>query len=125
MLDTHTLIWYFEDDTQLTSKAADILEDTSHDLYVSVASLWEIAIKLGLEKLSLKVSFQDFQGLLEQFSIKILPILFEDTVSYVMLPLHHRDPFDRILVAQSITHSLTLISRDVAFDAYPIQRVWA
>lgn len=124
LLDTHTLIWYFEGNEQLTQKVADILEDPSHDLYISVASLWEIAIKLGLGKLTLQVPFHELRELLEKFSIKALSISFDDTSRYLTLPLHHRDPFDRILVAQLMNHSLTLLSRDTAFDAYSIQRVW-
>jgi PIN domain nuclease of toxin-antitoxin system len=99
LLDTHTLIWYLENDRQPVPKAAELLEDANQVLYVSVASLWEIAIKLGLKKLTLQVSFQELKELLERFSIKTLPILFDDTVRYLDLSLHHRDPFDRILVA--------------------------
>lgn len=124
LLDTHTLIWYLENDRQLVPEAAELLEDANQVLYVSVASLWEIAIKLGLKKLTLQVSFQELKELLERFSIKTLPILFDDTVRYLDLLLHHRDPFDRILVAQAINYSLVLISCDLAFDAYPIRRVW-
>jgi PIN domain nuclease of toxin-antitoxin system len=124
LLDTHVLIWYLEDNKQLTSNVVEVLEDVSQDLRISTASLWEMSIKIGLKKLNLTVSFQDLQGILEKLSIKMLPISFEDMAYYVTIPLHHRDPFDRILVAQAANHSLTLISRDDAFDAYPIERIW-
>ncbi len=124
LLDTHTLLWYLEDSKNLSSKAAEIIEDPSNTLRVSIASLWEISIKLGLGKLSLQNSFSELEEVLKQLKIEVLPITFSDTECYLNLPLHHRDPFDRILVAQAINHSLVLISRDVAFDAYDLQRVW-
>lgn len=126
LIDTHVLIWYLEDNSQLTSIAAEILEDTRHDLYVSIASLWEIAIKSGLGKLKLKIEFHDLKKLLERFSIEILSISFEDTETYLTLPFfdNHRDPFDRILVAQVSARSMALISGDKKFDSYTIQRVW-
>ena len=126
LIDTHVLIWYLEDNSQLTSTAAEILEDTRHDLYVSIASLWEIAIKSGLGKLKLKIEFHELKKLLERFSIEIVSIDFEDTQTYLTLPFfdNHRDPFDRILVAQVTARSMTLVSGDKKFDLYSIQRVW-
>ena len=125
LLDTHTFLWYLEDSKRLSSKAAELLEDPSNTLRLSIASLWEISIKLGLGKLSLQNSFSELEEVLQQLKIEVLPITFSDTECYLNLPLHHRDPFDRILVAQAINHSLVLISRDVAFEAYDLQRVWS
>jgi PIN domain nuclease of toxin-antitoxin system len=125
LLDTHTFLWYLEDSKQLSSKAAELLEDPSNTLRLSIASLWEISIKLGLGKLSLQNSFSELEDVLQQLKIEVLPITFSDTECYLNLPLHHRDPFDRILVAQAINHSLVLVSCDVAFDAYDLQRVWS
>ncbi len=124
LLDTHTLLWYLENSNQLSVKAAKILEDSSNNLYLSIGSLWEISIKLGLGKLKLQNSFSDLKPVLQTLKIEILPITFADTECYLNLPLHHRDPFDRILVAQAMNHSLILMSRDSAFDAYSIQRIW-
>lgn len=125
LLDTHTFLWYLEDSKQLSSKAAELLEDASNTLRLSIASLWEISIKLGLGKLSLQNSFSELEEVLQQLKIEVLPITFSDTECYLNLPLHHRDPFDRILVAQAINNSLVLVSRDVAFDAYDLQRIWS
>jgi PIN domain nuclease of toxin-antitoxin system len=125
LLDTHTFLWYLEDSKQLSYKAAELLEDPSNTLRFSIASLWEISIKLGLGKLSLQNSFSELEEVLQQLKIEVLPITFSDTECYLNLPLHHRDPFDRILVAQAINHSLVLVSRDVAFDAYDLQRLWS
>lgn len=127
LVDTHVLIWYLQDAQQLTPKVAELLEDTQHDFYVSVASLWEIAIKSGLGKLRLTIEFSDLQSVLDRLSIAILPIEFDDTKTYLSLLLdeNHRDPFDRILVAQVMRRSMALVSGDKKFDLYGIQRVWA
>jgi PIN domain nuclease of toxin-antitoxin system len=124
ILDTHVFLWYLQDDDQLTPPIANILESTENKLYLSIASLWEIAIKLGIGKLELEYSFDDLQDALNQFDIQILPIEFPDTRQYLDLPLHHRDPFDRILVSQSLRHGFTLVSRDAVLDAYNIDRLW-
>ncbi len=123
LLDTHAFLWYLLGDSNLGSKAKEAI-DTKTGLYFSIASLWEISIKINVGKLQLNRSFEDLPKELEYINVQILPITFEDTNIYTSLPLHHRDPFDRILVAQAMNHSLVLISRDEAFDAYQIQRVW-
>ena len=123
LLDTHAFLWYLLGDSNLGNKAKEAI-DTKAGLYFSIASLWEISIKINVGKLQLNRSFEDLPKELEYINVQILPITFEDTGIYTSLPLHHRDPFDRILVAQTMNHSLVLISRDEAFDAYPIQRVW-
>ncbi|MBE9140597.1 type II toxin-antitoxin system VapC family toxin [Nodosilinea sp. LEGE 07088] len=87
LLDTHTVIWYFQDDEKLPSSVADLLEDPDNSLYVSIASLWEIAIKLNLGKLTLEIAFADFRRLLERFLIETLPISFANTEEYLRLAL--------------------------------------
>ncbi len=124
LLDTHAFLWYFQDSDRISFEVTAILESPVNKLNLSIASLWEISIKMGLGKLNLPVPFYELQSILDQFLIKILPITFTDTEYYQSLPLHHRDPFDRILISQAINHSLVIISADVAFDAYPIQRMW-
>ncbi|MBW4473606.1 MAG: type II toxin-antitoxin system VapC family toxin [Stenomitos rutilans HA7619-LM2] len=121
LLDTHTLLWFLDDDPQLPSVVRERIEnaDTS---FVSIVSLWEIAIKISIGKLRLNYSFHDLQDLLDRFEIEVLPLAFTDIEQYLNLPLHHRDPFDRMLIAQAMSHDLTLISRDEQFDAYSIQR---
>ncbi|MEY3870661.1 MAG: hypothetical protein RLZZ338_4555 [Cyanobacteriota bacterium] len=124
LLDTHAFLWYLLGDPNLGSKAKDAI-DTKTDLYFSIASLWEMSIKINVGKLQLNRPFEDLPKELQYLNVQILPITFEDTAFYAGLPLHHRDPFDRILVAQALNNSLVLISRDPAFDAYPIQRLWS
>jgi PIN domain nuclease of toxin-antitoxin system len=124
LLDTHAFIWLTENDLKL-SDTLRIMIDTADLVYLSIASLWEMAIKLQLGKLSLQQDYETIGARLENSDILVLPISFNDTVQVRNLPLHHRDPFDRILIAQAISSSLVIVSADTAFDAYPIQRVWA
>ncbi|MEG4962707.1 MULTISPECIES: type II toxin-antitoxin system VapC family toxin [unclassified Microcoleus] len=124
LLDTHALIWFVSNDPNLPVSTRDKIE-SADDVFLSIASLWEMAIKLNIGKLPLQGNFEDIEPQLIAAGITILPLTFADTVQFRYLPLHHRDPFDRILVAQAINHSLFLVSRDVAFDAYDVQRVWS
>lgn len=124
LLDTHALIWFVSNDAKLPDTVREKIE-TSKTVFFSIVSLWEIAIKLNIGKLSLKGEFENIEPRMVEAGITTLPVTFADTVQYRHLPLHHRDPFDRILVAQAINYNLVLISRDIAFDAYPIQRMWA
>mgnify|MGYP003435091343 CR=1 FL=1 len=123
LLDTHAFIWYSEDDSKLP-ESIKIEIETADRVYISIASLWEIAIKLSIGKLSLRSNYESIEASLEPAGIILLPISFADTVRVMNLPLHHRDPFDRILIAQAINNSLTLVSCDAAFTAYPIQLRW-
>ena len=124
ILDTHTFLWYIEGSPKLSKQARAEIGSSKNNLYFSIASLWEISIKFGLGKLSLSNPFSELEGVLKQLQIEILPITFTDTECYLSLPLHHRDPFDRMLIAQAINRSLVVISQDTAFDAYAIQRLW-
>jgi PIN domain nuclease of toxin-antitoxin system len=123
LLDTHTFIWLSEDDTSLPTNLRAIIEEAD-SVYLSIVSLWEIAIKLNIGKLLLQKSYETIGSEIESSDIMLLQISFADTVQVRKLPLHHRDPFDRMLVAQAINHSLTIISQDTQLDAYSIQRLW-
>lgn len=94
-------------------------------MIIPIVSFWEIAIKLKLKKLSLPVSFEDFIALTEQHQITVLPIASQALQKIIQLDLHHRDPFDRMIIAQAETNNMIVCSADVAFDSYPgIQRIW-
>lgn len=123
LLDTHTLIWFLENDPRLPPITRTQIETTS-TIFISIVSLWEIAIKANIGKLALSFPFNTIEPNLITVGITQLPITFKDIEIYLSLPLHHRDPFDRILIAQAINYSLTLISQDVQMDAYSIQRLW-
>ncbi len=124
LLDTHAFIWLSEDDPNLPVSIRDRIEDID-DVFVSIASFWEISIKLAISKLSLQSDFDDIEARFTSTRFQLLPISISDTVQLRQLPLHHNDPFDRILIAQAVNNTLSVVSADAAFDAYPIQRVWA
>ncbi len=124
LLDTHALLWFLEDDPKLPPSIRSQIE-VSDSVFTSIVSLWEIAIKLSINKLALKFEFQDLPNVLDELEIRVLPLTFADAAQYRSLPLHHRDPFDRMLIAQAMTNSRAIASADTAFDAYPIQRMWA
>ncbi|NEP91126.1 MAG: type II toxin-antitoxin system VapC family toxin [Okeania sp. SIO2C2] len=125
LLDTHAFLWYLLGNTNLSIKAKDII-DSKEDLYFSIVSLWEIAIKINIGKLQINRPMEDLSQELQYMNISILPIIDKDIELYsaLTLPSNHRDPFDRMLIVQAMNYSLILISRDVKFDAYPIQRLW-
>jgi PIN domain nuclease of toxin-antitoxin system len=123
LLDTHTLIWFLENDPRLPSGTRTQIE-TTPTIFVSIVSLWEIAIKANIGKLDLSFPFSTIAPNLVSLGITEIPITFKDLEIYLSLPLHHRDPFDRILIAQAMNHSLIFISQDTQMDAYPIQRFW-
>jgi PIN domain nuclease of toxin-antitoxin system len=123
LLDTHTLIWFLENDPRLPAVTRTQIE-TTPTIFVSVVSLWEIAIKANIGKLDLSFPFSTIAPNLISLGITEIPITFKDLEIYLSLPLHHRDPFDRILIAQAMNHSLIFISQDTQMDAYPIQRFW-
>ncbi|NJK99339.1 MAG: type II toxin-antitoxin system VapC family toxin [Spirulinaceae cyanobacterium SM2_1_0] len=123
LLDTHTLLWFLSDDSRLRASVKSDIENVD-DVTVSIVSLWEIAIKLSIQKLELDFLFSELSDFLTQLEIGILPLSFADLEHYLSLPLHHRDPFDRMLASQAITNLLIVVSADAAFDAYPIQQLW-
>lgn len=124
LLDTHTLIWFINGDEELSDKAKNIIETDGAVNFVSVASLWEIAIKVSLGKLELKTPFTEIKSQLDQNGFQLLPITWEDTLLIASLPFHHRDPFDRIMVAQGINNKLKIITKDDQFKKYSLVLIW-
>lgn len=123
LLDTHALLWFLDGDSRLSSTARQIIEDLDSSMWASIASLWEIAIKLSIGKLHLTQPFDALQNELDRNVIGLLPLVFEHTNRVSDQPFHHRDPFDRILIAQAMTENLVVIGRDASFDAYGIKRL--
>lgn len=123
LLDTHTLLWFLNEDAGLPPVLKQQIEDAD-TVFISIVSVWEIAIKLNISKLTLLTPFETLDADIAASGIEILPITFQSAVTYRSLPLHHRDPLDRMLIAQALTHSLILVSRDAVLDAYSIQRLW-
>lgn len=124
LLDTHTFIWYIEGNAKLTQKARDVIEISGDKIYLSIISLWEIAIKTGKKQLTIQNEFDDLLDVLNSLEIEILTITFADTQIYKNLPLHHGDPFDRMIISQAINNSLTIVGCDQSFNDYPIQILW-
>jgi len=125
MLDTHTFLWFVLDDPQLSASAKTLIEDPASDVFISPASFWEIAIKVRLGKLDLRSSYDDFmyRGIVGN-DFAILAIEPKHTSLLTTLPLYHKDPFDRLLVAQARIENMAIVSADDALDAYGVQRAW-
>jgi PIN domain nuclease of toxin-antitoxin system len=124
LLDTHTFLWFIDDNPRLSQRAKALLESDADSL-LRVGSLWEISIKVSIGKLSLAQPFDTFvpQQLADN-DIEILPISLAHLGAVSTLPFHHRDPFDRLLVAQAMTEQVPIVSADTAFDAYSVKRLW-
>ena len=125
LLDTHTFLWFVLDEPQLSVAAKGLIDEPTNVVFVSPASFWEIAIKVRLGKLDLRSSYDDFmhQGLVGNH-FAILPIEPKHTSLLTKLPLHHKDPFDRLLAAQALVEGMAIVSADHALDAYGVQRHW-
>lgn len=126
LLDTHTFLWFLQDAPELPSAVADRIEADSAENHVSAATVWEMAIKISLGKLSIWYSLdRDLPEILSEGGFEFVPLRFTHLGRVAQLPLHHRDPFDRVLVAQAQTEGFTVLSRNRVFDAYGVSRVWA
>lgn len=125
LLDTHTFLWFVWGSPQLPTTTASLITSPANEVYLSMASVWEMAIKVRLGKLVLSRPVGAFLSeQLDAAALLILPITFDHATHVSVLPLHHRDPFDRLLAAQSLIEQLTLVSVDTLFDAYEVRRVW-
>jgi PIN domain nuclease of toxin-antitoxin system len=123
LLDSHALIWFFEEDSRLPLNIKDLIEDAKSDIFVSVASFWEIAIKKSLGKLTLAKSISEMFLECEIQDIFILPISQKDVAEVELLPMYHRDPFNRIIIATAITNGFDIVSIDTQFDGYQVNRI--
>ncbi|QMW00521.1 type II toxin-antitoxin system VapC family toxin [Spirosoma foliorum] len=125
LLDTHTLIWYLEGNAELSQACQNLIENPGNNNFVSIASFWEIAIKLSIGgKLELSKPFEQLYQLAWENNITVLPIRFDHTTTVKSLPFNHKDPFDRIIISQAIVDNMPVLSRDGHFDAYAIRRLW-
>lgn len=128
LIDTHVFLWFVSNAKELSKIAKTTIENGNNEIFISIASLWEISIKTALRKLTIKGDYESVIDDLNDNWIQILPINFAHTVEQNRLPFHHRDPFDRIIVSQAIIENMDLISIDAAFDDYltgnTIKRIW-
>ena len=123
-VSTHAFIWFVENDENLPPRIRIQIEDLENEIFISIASLWEIAIKTSLGKLEVAIDIPSMISKIETNGFSILPIFPEHTICVSSLPFHHRDPFDRMLIAQTITEKIKLVSKDGAFDDYEVDCIW-
>lgn len=121
ILDTHILIRFLEGNKSLSKSRRQIIADSQNDVFVSIASLWETAIKISINKLALARPLADVIKQIAAENIKILPILSEHTLTVSTLPFHHRDPFDRIIIVQAQIENLAIVTDDTNFGAYNVK----
>ena len=125
LLDTHSLVWFFAGHPNLSNKVREIMEDDNHQKLISLVSVWEMGIKQSKGKFNLSLPLEDYINnniKLEDFDL--LPIKLNHVSLITSLPFHHNDPFDRLLIAQSIIENIPILSKDIAFDAYDVNRLW-
>jgi PIN domain nuclease of toxin-antitoxin system len=128
LIDTHTFLWFSEGTSDLSNTAKQLIIDKNNEIFISIASLWEISIKTALNKLTIVGTYELIIEDVTQNDMDIMPINFAHTVIQNKLPFHHRDPFDRIIISQAIAENMDIISKDALFDAYlvgkPAKRIW-
>jgi PIN domain nuclease of toxin-antitoxin system len=125
LLDTHTFLWFCQGDPLLSTLAKALIEDATNRKLVSLASCWEMAIKAGLGKLKLgEPSGTYISNALSRTGFELLPISLAHATSVESLPLHHRDPFDRLLIAQARIEAVPIVSADIALNPYGVTRLW-
>ena len=124
LLDTNAFFWFSEDNKKLSSKAKSFIENSENICFISIASIWEMAIKTSLNKLKVKIGFKNLLEEIKKNDFDLLNISFEHTLKITDLEFHHRDPFDRIIIAQSLVEHFSIISSDKIFDKYNIERIW-
>ncbi len=125
LIDTHIFIWYLQNSEGLPGSITTLINDARNDILLSIASIWEMAIKQSTSKLNLGVPYTNF--IEEQMgfnNIELLPIRLEHLEAVTNLPFHHRDPFDRMLISQAIIEDIVIVSVDNVFSLYPVKKMW-
>ncbi len=124
LLDTHAFIWFMNGDNQLSTTVRDLIVDTNNKCFLSIASVWEIAIKSSLNRLDLHGDFDRIAQFINANDIELLPITFEHVQGLLRLEFHHRDPFDRIIIAQALGENVTIATKDIIFHKYEVDIIW-
>lgn len=125
LLDTHTLVWSVNEPTKLSKAANMAVSDPGNERLVSAATIWELAIKFGLGKITLLPSYRPWiEQALSALGLGVLPVTVEYAERQIALPPHHRDPFDRLMIAQSLLDGTPIVSNDTVFDLYGVSRIW-
>ncbi len=128
LLDTHTFLWHADGDPRMSATATSLLVDPANKLFLNMATVWEVAIKVGLKKLTLSAPYFNFMTrAINAYGLALLPISLADCAAYEQLSFpdkQHRDPFDRMIVVHALRDGLSLVGVDAAFDAYGVTRLW-
>lgn len=124
LLDTHALLWFATGDRRLGAAAREAMERDDAVLWISAASVWEMAIKAGLGRLQLPSTVEDYISEKIAEGYEVLPITWSHAAAVEPLPWHHRDPFDRVLVAQALAERCSLVTRDRVFRKYGVEVIW-
>lgn len=125
LLDTHALIWFFSGNSKLSKKVQLLMENEEYTKLISLASVWEMAIKQSKGKLTLTLPLEKYiEDKLILKDYDILPINLKHLTTITYLPFHHNDIFDRLLIAQAMTENIPILSRDITFDSYEVNCLW-
>lgn len=125
LLDTHALLWFVWNHPNLSATGHTLISDPNNTLFLSAASIWEIAIKVGIGKLTLTDPYDVFMNqAIRTTGLTLLPIEVRYATALTALPKHHGDPFDRMMIAQALMEKMSLLSADAVFDAYGVSRHW-
>ena len=125
LLDTHSLLWFIYGSPKLSEGARELIENTDNKAFVSIASLWEMAIKISKGNLSIDFPLEHFiSDQVQANGITLLEIKPPHLAKVIEIPFHHKDPFDRLIIAQSMVEDFPVVGNDGRFDDYEIQRLW-
>ena len=124
LLDTHVFLWFFTGSERLSRRARRAIESDEAEMILSAASVWELAIKARLGRLTLPTTVEDYIAEKAAAGLLILPIIWTHAAAVEKLPLHHRDPFDRLIVAQALCEKLPVVTGDAAFRRYGVRVIW-
>ena len=123
LIDPHALIWYIAGDRRLRRRAVSVIEDKNNTIYISKATLWEMAIKISLGKLAISIPFEELEVYLEENNFFILDYNFDHLKKLLTLPFHHSDPFDRLIIAQALADDITIITHDTWIEHYSVRAI--
>jgi PIN domain nuclease of toxin-antitoxin system len=124
LLDTHAFLWFITGDNKLPEKIVNLINDFDNKCYVSIACIWEIVIKLSLDKIEIKDGFNTIEDFLKNNDFEILPINLAHTKKLLKLEYYYKDPFDRMIISQAIVEKLVVITRDSFFKEYKVKVMW-
>ena len=124
LLDTHAVKWFFDDDKRLPKSAIEAIYTPESNIYISMASIWEMAIKLSIGKLQLNGGIANFFDAINDNGFRLLDITPEHTIEVIKMPFIHRDPFDRMLIAQAMIEDMVIMTIDTNITKYEVKTIW-